>query len=161
MIQTPNRRSRIMAKSNPWTIRTGEEGDVAANVTASIPSLIKLAELRKQIKALQEQERTIAAKAKRYFTATGATAGTAIGPDGNQVVVTTCRPTDTFDRARFASQHPDLATHYTVQVVRDELDIAALRADRPDLWDGFRTRQLRVNTAALQELAETTQGQPW
>jgi hypothetical protein len=150
-----------MAKNSPWTIRTGEEGDVAANVTASVPSLIRLAALRKQIRTLQDEERTLVARAKGYFAATGATAGTAVGPDGKKVVVTTCRPTDTFDRAKFADQHPDLVTQYTVQVVRDELDVSALRAERPDLWDEFRSRQLRVNTAALQELAETTQEQPW
>ena len=150
-----------MAKNSPGTIRTGEEGDVAANVTASVPSLIRLAALRKQIRTLQDEERTLVARAKRYFAATGATAGTAVGPDGKKVVVTTCRPTDTFDRAKFADQHPDLVTQYTVQVVRDELDVSALRAERPGLWGEFRSRQLRVNTAALQELAETTQEQPW
>jgi hypothetical protein len=150
-----------MAKNSPWTIRTGEEGDVAVNVTASVPSLIRLAALRKQIRTLQDEERTLVARAKGYFAATGATAGTAVGPDGKKVVVTTCRPTDTFDRAKFADQHPDLVTQYTVQVVRDELDVSALRAERPDLWGEFRSRQLRVNTAALQELAETTQEQPW
>jgi hypothetical protein len=150
-----------MAKNSPWTIRTGEEGDVAVNVTASVPSLIRLAALRKQIRALQDEERMLVARAKGYFAATGATAGTAVGPDGKKVVVTTCRPTDTFDRAKFADQHPDLVEQFTVRVVRDELDVAELCAAYPILSHRFRIRQLRVNTAALQELAETTQEQPW
>lgn len=58
----------------------------------------------------------------------------------NGAPVFTWRPAGKFAAARFGKDHPDLVAKYTRPVTRDELDVAALEAEQPDLYTAYRGR---------------------
>lgn len=54
--------------------------------------------------------------------------------------VFTWKPTGKFNPTRFGKDHPDLLAKYMRPVTRDELDVAALEAEQPDLYTAYRGR---------------------
>ena len=62
--------------------------------------------------------------------------------DGEEVF--TWRPINKFATTQFKAEHPNLAKEFTRPVVKDELDIEALRAEHPYLFDQYRVRQFNT-----------------
>ncbi len=62
--------------------------------------------------------------------------------DGQEVF--TNKPTATFRGAAFIADHPVLAKEFTKPVVKDELDVEALKAAHPTIWREYRSRQFRI-----------------
>lgn len=66
-----------------------------------------------------------------------------IGQIGGQDVFTN-RPIAVFRGKEFREDHPLLAKEYTVPVVKDELDVDALKRDHPALYAEYQSRQFRI-----------------
>lgn len=134
-------------RTGQWNL---DQDDRPADVTPSLPSLFKLRDARARAAKAKAELDEITDHVKAWFTTNNLTAGTA---DGVTEAVVTCRPTDTFQGAQFAKDHPDLAAQYAREVTRQELDVAALRRERPEVWARYRSSALKVNPAALEQLA--------
>lgn len=73
--------------------------------------------------------------------------GTAATGQHNGRDVVTWKNTGSFDADKFTSDHPDLADTYTAIV--DRLDLAALKADHPDLYAQYRGRRFLPSKKGL------------
>lgn len=62
--------------------------------------------------------------------------------DGEKVF--TYRPMDRWAEARILKEQHDLAQHYVKPTVVDKFDLAAFRAQHPDIADQYRSRQFRA-----------------
>lgn len=133
-----------MAKrTDQWKI---DASDSPADVTQSAQTLLELNDARAAARAAKATEERLTARVKSWFQNHGFTAGT-FGASREAVV--TCRPTATFQATRFADDHPDLFEQFQVTEVRRVLDVKALAAAHPGLYQKYLAQQLKVNTAEL------------
>lgn len=58
--------------------------------------------------------------------------------------VFTNKPTATFRGRDFIADHPLLAKEFTRPVMKDELDVEALKAAHPTIWRDYQSRQFRI-----------------
>lgn len=118
----------------------GEEIDV-------IPALSVLQEwarVAKQLDELKAKEADLRARVKAFMETTGKS----VGKIGDAEVLT-YRPKNAFAEARFRKERKDLVPHFTATVVKEVVDVAALRKAHPDVYEQFRVKDLRPDYDAI------------
>lgn len=149
-----------MARTKPagsqWDVK---DDDSPVDVTPSLKTLLELDEARAAEAAAKKLGAKLTDRVKAYFTGTGHTLGT-VTVGGKAITAVTCRTTETFNRRAFEADFPDLVTHYTREVVVQELDVAALRRERPDLFAKYQARALKINPKAIEAIVNSAVTQP-
>lgn len=115
---------------------------VSTNVDDLADRLKALAEISQRIAVLTAQAEAIKKEVKE---ALGDSQG---GTIAGRLVVTNAT-TRRFDASGFAERHPGLVDAYTVDRTVREIDLVALRTDRPDVFAEFSVRSMRVDRDAL------------
>jgi len=114
------------------------------DVTAALSVLQEWAQVAGQLDELKAREADLRARVKKFMESTGKSVGK-IG-DAN---VLTYKPKNTFAEARFRKERSDLAPHFTATVVKEVIDVAALREAYPDVYAQFQVRDLRPDYDAI------------
>lgn len=124
----------------------GEVGSMSESVSLDVAAE-KLREWRdceRRLAALKSEVHRLSEEFRQALRACGAEIGTVNGVD-----VITRRATKTFRGSEFAQKRPDLAEQYTRAKVVDFLDVEALRAEHPEVYETFLSEALRPNWKQL------------
>ncbi|WP_229879215.1 YqaJ viral recombinase family nuclease [Streptomyces echinoruber] len=121
-----------------WEVKPNEIVEVPRDKAVKLRR--RRASLIEQIKAL-DAERTTVENEMRLINEAAEIAKV----DGK--IAWSNKQNGTFAEKRFREQHPDVAALYTTTV--EVLDVERLKAERPDLYQKFRARVLRVPTKEL------------
>lgn len=113
----------------------------APEVTRAVQELV---EAQAALKAAQKRVDVLKTWLKDAFEKTGGTVGMVA-----DIPIASNRMTATFAKAKFAKDRPDLAVQYTVQVIKEELDVPGLRKDHPALYGRYRSRMLLIDDEGL------------
>lgn len=113
----------------------------APEVTRAVQELV---EAQAALKAAQKRVDVLKTWLKDAFEKTGGTVGMVA-----DIPIASNRMTATFAKARFARDRPDLAEQYTIQVIKEELDVPGLQEDHPTLYDQYRSRMLLIDDEGL------------
>jgi predicted phage-related endonuclease len=100
-------------------------------------TLWMLREIRGKIKELEKQKKKLEADLRRA-------AGTAHVVTFGEDVVITNRPTDRFRGEDFGKEQPILAKEFTRPVLVDQLDLEALKAAHPAIYEQYQSRTFKI-----------------
>ncbi len=114
----------------------------------------KLLEWREAEKALAAAKARIE-QIKREFREAMRTLGAGIGTVNGQAVLTR-KSTKTFRGKDFVTARPDLAEAYTRNKFVEVLDLEALAAEQPEIYDSFLTEVLRPDWKGLETALSAT-----
>lgn len=113
----------------------------APNIAEVVQSYVQA---QAELRAAEKRVSILKDWLKDAFKATGGTVGIVA-----DIPVVSNRKTATFANARFAKDRPDLAEQYTIQVIKEELDVAGLKEDHRKLYDEYRSSMLLVDDEGL------------
>jgi hypothetical protein len=113
----------------------------------SLPKLLEWQQAEKELAALRSKVEQLKAEFRGAMTSLDAEVGTVGG-----MPVISRRKTRTFRGKDFAENRPDLLDHYTHVRVKavEELDLAELEKDHPDVYRSFLSETLKPDWRKLE-----------